>query len=67
MAPTRNTAHLHRANGKSACGRLRGLFTPYVFYVIEFQDAMRTPEYHVCRYCLAAYHKLAPGSKKHRQ
>lgn len=58
MPPTRNTAHLHRANGKTACGRTRGLFTPNVLYVDGFAAALQARGQVVCKYCKLAYFKL---------
>lgn len=58
MPPKRNTAHLHRANGRTACGRERGIFTPNVLHVHSFKLALKSKEDKVCAYCKRAYLKL---------
>lgn len=63
MPPKRNTAHLHRANGRTACGRTRGVFTPNVMHVPEFRTALDGGKVKVCKYCKAAYRKLPRGVK----
>jgi len=58
MPPKRNTAHLHRANGRTACGRTRGLFTPNVLYAAQFAAALKDRKQAVCKYCRKAYDNL---------
>ena len=58
MPPKRDTAHLHRANGRTACGRVRGLFTPNVLHAVPFGLAISGGRVKVCKYCLKAFQKL---------
>lgn len=58
MPPKRNTAHLHRANGRTACGRVRGIFTPNVLHVDSFKLAMKQKQEKVCSKCRLAYNRL---------
>lgn len=62
MPPKRNTAHLHRANGRTACGRQRGFFTPNVLYAVQFAAALQDRKATVCKYCKRAYHRLPSRS-----
>ena len=63
MPPKRNTAHLNRANGRTACGRARGIFTPNVLYVHAFKLAILDKKQKVCTYCKRAYLRLPTSSK----
>ncbi len=64
MPPKRNTAHLHRANGKTACGRMRGMFTPNVLHFNAFGLNLKTKTEKPCKYCLKAYRHLLPGGSR---